>query len=57
VPADIGDIIVYEHDQLYGMVTDRDLVVRGLAENFNCAAMMLGNICSREPTALALTER
>jgi len=54
--ANIGDIIVHEHDQLYGIVTDRDLVVRGLAENPNCAAMMLGDICSREPTALALTD-
>jgi CBS domain-containing protein len=54
--AGIGSIIVHEHDHLYGIVTDRDLVVRGLAENPNCAAMMLGDICSREPTALAPTD-
>lgn len=54
--ADIGSVIVHEHDQLYGIVTDRDLVVRALAEDVNCAAMMLGDICSREPTALAPTD-
>jgi CBS domain-containing protein len=54
--AAIGSVIVHEHDQLYGIVTDRDLVVRGLAENPNCATMMLGDICSREPTALAPTD-
>jgi CBS domain-containing protein len=54
--ADIGSVIVHEHDHLYGIVTDRDLVVRGLAENPNCGAMMLGDICSRDLTALAPTD-
>lgn len=54
--ASIGSIIVHEHDHLYGIVTDRDLVVRALAESPNCAAMILGDICSREPTALAPTD-
>jgi len=51
--ADIGSVIVHEHDQLYGIVTDRDLVVRALAENPNCASMMLGDICSRDVTTLS----
>jgi CBS domain-containing protein len=54
--ADIGSVIVHEHDRLYGIVTDRDLVVRALAEGVNCAGMILGDICSREPTALAPTD-
>jgi CBS domain-containing protein len=29
---DIGDVLVVVDDRLYGMVTDRDIVVRGLAE-------------------------
>ena len=29
---DIGDVLVVEDDRLYGIVTDRDIVVRGLAE-------------------------
>lgn len=54
--ADIGSVIVHEHEHLYGIITDRDLVVRGLAENPNCGAMMLGDICSREPIALTLSD-
>ena len=30
---DIGDILIVEGDELRGVVTDRDLVVRALAEN------------------------
>ncbi|GAA2392631.1 CBS domain-containing protein [Streptomyces glaucosporus] len=30
---DIGDVLVVDGDELRGMVTDRDLVVRALAEN------------------------
>ena len=29
---DIGDVIVLEEDRLFGILTDRDIVVRGLAE-------------------------
>jgi CBS domain-containing protein len=54
--ADIGSVIVHENDRLYGIVTDRDLVVRALAEDVNCAGMILGDICSREPTTLAPTD-
>jgi CBS domain-containing protein len=54
--ADIGSVIVHENDRLYGIVTDRDLVVRALAEDVNCAGMILGDICSREPTVLAPTD-
>jgi CBS domain-containing protein len=54
--ADIGSVIVHENDRLYGIVTDRDLVVRALAEDVNCASIILGDICSREPTTLAPTD-
>jgi len=29
---DIGDVIVLEEDRLYGILTDRDIVVRVVAE-------------------------
>lgn len=38
--ADIGSIIVHEHDQIYGIVTDRDLVVRALAEGADWATVL-----------------
>jgi CBS domain-containing protein len=31
--ADIGDVIVLEGDQLYGIVTDRDIVVRAIPQD------------------------
>jgi CBS domain-containing protein len=54
--ADVGDVIVTEHDQIYGIVTDRDLVVRALAEGADWATVKLGDICSRELTVLAPTD-
>ena len=45
---DIGDVIVLDGDRLCGMVTDRDIVVRALAEDRDPNATNLGEICSRE---------
>lgn len=43
---DIGDVLVVEPaDALIGIVTDRDLVVRGLAGE-DVAALTLGDLCS-----------
>ncbi len=33
--ADIGSLVVGENDQMTGMVTDRDIVIRALAEGLN----------------------
>lgn len=54
--ADVGSIIVTEHDQTYGIVTDRDLVIRALAEGADWATVKLGDICSRELTVLSPTD-
>ena len=48
---DIGDVLVSKDGQLCGMVTDRDMVVRGLAEGRTDAR--LGDVCSRELVTLA----
>lgn len=45
----IGDVLVVQGDQLHGIVTDRDLVVRGLAEHDDLSGCTLGEICTREP--------
>jgi CBS domain-containing protein len=55
--ANIGDIIVLEGDQLYGIVTDRDIVVRTVAEGRDPETATLGDICSREMTTLSPTDR
>ena len=44
--ARIGDVIVIQHDQVCGMVTDRDIVVRTVAERQDPATMTLADICS-----------
>jgi CBS domain-containing protein len=54
--ADIGDVIVVENGQICGMVTDRDITVRGVAEGRNLASLTLGDICSRQLTTLSPTE-
>jgi CBS domain-containing protein len=50
---DVGDVLVRSDGRLCGIVTDRDLVVRGLAHDPQQAASRpLGEICSRELTWL-----
>src|SRR5579859_5480760 len=48
----IGDVIVCTNGQLTGIVTDRDLVVRVVAEGRNPSTVKLYDICSTEMTAL-----
>ena len=51
--SDIGDIVVVEDNRLSGILTDRDIVVRVLAEGYDPAAITVGDICSREITAIS----
>ena len=44
--ADIGDVIVIEHNQVCGIVTDRDIVVRLVAEAQDPATTTLADLCS-----------
>jgi CBS domain-containing protein len=43
---DIGDVVVIEHNQVCGIVTDRDIAVRIVAEEKDPAATSLADICS-----------
>jgi CBS domain-containing protein len=43
---DIGDILVEDQGELRGIVTDRDLVVRVLAENVGATTVSIGAIFS-----------
>ena len=47
---DIGDVLVADRDELIGVVTDRDLVIRVLADGVINAR--LGDICSKRLIAL-----
>jgi|RhiMetdeSRZDD1v2_1073273.scaffolds.fasta_scaffold1040503_2 CBS domain-containing protein len=53
---DIGDVIVLEGNRLAGILTDRDLVVRGIAEGRDPERTRIGDVCSRELTTIAPDE-
>jgi len=42
----IGAVLVVTGDRLRGIVTDRDLVVRGLADQADLSSCRLGEVCS-----------
>jgi CBS domain-containing protein len=45
---DIGDVVVVDNDRLVGVVTDRDIVVRALAEGRAPDATTTGSVVSTE---------
>jgi CBS domain-containing protein len=53
---DVGVVIVVEDGQVCGIVTDRDLVVRAIANGSYPATTKLAEICSRELTTLSPTD-
>ncbi|SCL16046.1 CBS domain-containing protein [Micromonospora rhizosphaerae] len=46
--SDIGDVVVTEGATLAGMLTDRDIVVRAVAERADPATTTIGSIITRE---------
>jgi CBS domain-containing protein len=52
--SNIGDVIVLDDNgQVCGIVTDRDIVIRALAEGREAGATTLGEICTRDPESLS----
>ncbi len=49
----IGDVVVTEGDQIRGIVTDRDIVVRAVAENKNPLDVRLAEILSDDLVTLS----
>ena len=46
--ASIGDVLVTDGDRLCGIVTDRDIVLRAVAEGRDSDSTALGDICSHD---------
>jgi CBS domain-containing protein len=44
--TEVGDVIVIEHNQVCGIVTDRDITVRVVAEGKDPATTTLADVCS-----------
>jgi CBS domain-containing protein len=54
--GNVGDVVVLEKGQIQGILTDRDIVIRALAEGRDPAQTTVGEICSRELTVLSPTD-
>ena len=50
---DIGDVIVLRDDKMCGVVTDRDIVVRAIAEGRDPGETKLGDVCSKDLITLS----
>jgi CBS domain-containing protein len=50
---DIGDVVVADGDRLVGLVTDRDIVIRAVADGRDPASTTLGSIVSRNLVTVA----
>lgn len=44
--SDIGDVVVMENGQVTGIVTDRDIVVRAIAEGRDPGSTSVGDVCT-----------
>lgn len=51
---DIGDVIVLDDDgNMCGIVTDRDITIRAVAEGRDPSSVRLGDVCSHRITTIA----
>ncbi|MBY8339200.1 CBS domain-containing protein [Streptomyces spinosirectus] len=48
---DVGDVLVAYDCDLFGVLTDRDIVVRALAEGLDPAETTVGSVCTPPPVA------
>ncbi|OIJ68941.1 CBS domain-containing protein [Streptomyces mangrovisoli] len=46
---DVGDVLVAYDVDLFGVLTDRDIVVRGIAEGRDPHTTPVGSLCTRPP--------
>jgi CBS domain-containing protein len=53
---DIGDVIVLEDQRLLGILTDRDIVIRAVAQGRDPAKTSVRDICSRDIAVLSPTD-
>ena len=49
---DIGNVVVAEDDRLVGLVTDRDIVIRAVAEGMDPTSATLASVTSRDLVAV-----
>lgn len=49
----IGDVLVVDDGRLRGILTDRDIVVRAVAEARDARTATVGEVCSDDPVSVA----
>jgi CBS domain-containing protein len=54
---DTGDVLVERDSTLVGILTDRDIVVRGVAEDIDASSVPIGDLCSGDVTAMRADDR
>jgi len=54
--ADVGDVLVMRDDAVCGILTDRDIVVRFVADGGDPSSVPIGEICSTELTEVKPTD-
>jgi CBS domain-containing protein len=54
--ANIGDVIVLDDGRICGILTDRDIVVRAVAEGRNLVTTKVADICSQDLATLSPTD-
>jgi CBS domain-containing protein len=55
--ADVGSIVVLQDGRLHGILTDRDIVVRCIAEGGDCDETHVAEICSPQVATLRPEDR
>lgn len=53
---DVGSLLVLDRDQLVGILTDRDIVVRCVAEERDPSGVTAGDICTHNVTSILVTD-
>lgn len=53
---EVGDVIVVDNGRLAGLVTDRDIVVRAVAESHDPAQVTVGDIATTQLNCLSPTD-
>jgi CBS domain-containing protein len=49
---DIGDVVVVDNDRVVGLVTDRDIVVRAVADGLAPGETTIGSVVTRDPVTV-----
>jgi CBS domain-containing protein len=50
---DIGDVVVAEGQRVVGVLTDRDITVRAVAEGIDPQTVSVGSLCTPDPVVVA----